>query len=106
MVWAKLLGILLPHWLRLTATWPDDRCSLFHAARALRDWITALDHHDQLIATVTQIQTHLTHTAKTQSRKKKPATSNSCETPTYSTGPLIPLAAQSKRFPSGAASAQ
>jgi Transposase DDE domain len=76
-LWAKLIGILLQHWLLLSATWPNDRRSLFKAASALRDWITsllmALDNHDQLVNTVTRIHTHLNHTAKTQSRKKKPS---------------------------------
>lgn len=76
-LWAKLLGALLQHWLLLSASWPDDRRSLLKAARALRDWITALiaalDHHDQLLITVTKIQTNLTHVAKIHSRKKHPS---------------------------------
>jgi Transposase DDE domain len=76
-LWAKMLGALLQHWLLLTTSWPDDRRSLLKAARALRDWITALiaalDHHDQLLATVTHIQTNLAHVAKIHSRKKHPS---------------------------------
>jgi hypothetical protein len=36
-LWAKMLGALLQHWLLLTTSWPDDRRSLLNAARALRD---------------------------------------------------------------------
>lgn len=76
-LWAKLIGVMLQHWLLLSATWPDDRRSLFQAARALRDWITALivalDDREQLLNTITNLQAHLTHVAKIQSRKKHPS---------------------------------
>jgi len=76
-LWAKMLGALLQHWLLLTTSWPDDRRSLLNAARALRDWITpiiaALNDHDQLSRTVAQVQTHLKHAARIQSRKKNPS---------------------------------
>lgn len=76
-LWAKMLGALLQHWLLLTTSWPDDRRSLLNAARALRDWITpiiaALNDHDQLFRTVAQVQTHLAHAARIQSRKKNPS---------------------------------
>jgi len=76
-LWAKMLGALLQHWLLLTTSWPDDRRSLLNAARALRDWITpiiaTLNDHDQLSRTVAQVQTHLAHAARIQSRKKNPS---------------------------------
>jgi len=76
-LWAKLLGAVLQHWLLLSATWPDDRRSLRKAARPLRDWITALvaaiDDHDQLVLTVTKLQAHLARVAPIQSRKKQPS---------------------------------
>ena len=76
-LWAKLIGVMLQHWLLLSAAWPDDRRSLLKAARALRDWITTLigvlDDHGQLLHTVTKLQSHLTHVAKIQSRKKQPS---------------------------------
>lgn len=76
-LWAKLLGALLQHWLLLTTSWPDNRRSLWKAARALRDWITALadalDDHDQLLRTVARVQAHLAHVARVQSRKKSPS---------------------------------
>ncbi len=76
-LWAKLIGVMLQHWLLLSAAWPDDRRSLLKAARALRDWIAALigvlDDHDQLLHTVTKLQSHLAHVAKIQSRKNQPS---------------------------------
>jgi len=76
-LWAKLIGVMLQHWLLLTAAWTDDRRSLLKAARALRDWIAALigvlDDHDQLLHTVTKLQSHLAHAAKIQSRKNQPS---------------------------------
>jgi DDE family transposase len=76
-LWAKLMGVLLQHWLLLTAAWPDDRRSLLKAARALRHWIAALigvlDDHNQLLNTVTKLQTHLTCVARIQSRRKQPS---------------------------------
>ena len=76
-LWAKLIGVMLQHWLLLSAAWPDDRRSLFKAARVLRDWIVtlieALDDRDQLLILVTKLTNHLTHVAKIQSRKNHPS---------------------------------
>lgn len=76
-LWAKLLGAVLQHWLLLSATWSDARRSLRKAARALQDWITtlviALDDHDQLVLVVTQLQAHLARVAPIQSRQKQPS---------------------------------
>lgn len=76
-LWAKLIGVMLQHWLLLSAAWTDDRRSLLKAARALRDWIITLigvlDNHNQLLHTVTKLQAHLAHVAKIQSRKNQPS---------------------------------
>jgi len=76
-LWAKLLGVLLQHWLLLSTSWPDNRRSLLKAARALRQWITsiigAFNDHDQLSLTVTKVQNHLAHVARIQSRTKRPS---------------------------------
>ena len=73
-LWSKLIGVMLQHWLLLTAVWPDGRRSLFKAARALRDWIIplamTLDQRQQLEDTLTQLQAHLKCVAKIQSRRK------------------------------------
>lgn len=76
-LWSKLIGVMLQHWLLLTAVWPEGRRSLFKAARALRDWIVplllVLDHRPQLEHTLTQLQAHLKCVAKIQSRRKNPS---------------------------------
>jgi hypothetical protein len=76
-LWGKLLGVMLQHWLLLSASWIDDRRSLRKAARFLRDWINSiiavLDHHDRLIQTVTMLQTHISRFARIQTRKKHPS---------------------------------
>jgi hypothetical protein len=76
-LWSKLIGVMLQHWLLLTAVWPDGRRSLFKAARALRDWIIPLtlilDQRQQLESTLTQLQAHLKCVAKIQSRRKNPS---------------------------------
>ena len=76
-LWSKLIGVMLQHWLLLTAVWPDGRRSLFKAARALRDWIIplamTLDQRQQLEDTLTQLQAHLKCVAKIQSRRKNPS---------------------------------
>jgi hypothetical protein len=76
-LWAKMLGALLQHWLLLLTSWPDNRRSLRKAARVLRDWITtlidAVDDHAQLLRAVTKIQAHIAHTAGVQCRRKSPS---------------------------------
>jgi Transposase DDE domain len=76
-LWAKLMGVLLQHWLLLSASWPDDRRSLLKAARALQEWIKtligAINDHDKLRLTVVKIQEQLKHVAHIQSRRKRPS---------------------------------
>ena len=43
--WAKLIGVILQHWLLLTMTWLDCRRSLRKAAAVLHDWITGCRKH-------------------------------------------------------------
>ena len=76
-LWAKLIGVILQHWLLLAAAWPVERRSLLKAVRALGDWIVsitlALDDPQQLESTIMRLQVQLTHVAKIQSRKKHPS---------------------------------
>jgi len=76
-LWAKLLGTVLQHWLILSAAWKNDRRSLTKAARVLREWITpligAIDNHQQLVNTITMLQNHLQSVAQIQSRNKHPS---------------------------------
>lgn len=76
-LWAKLIGVMLQHWLLLTAAWQDARRSLWKVARALQDWIVplllVLDQRRQLEQTIAKLQTQLRQIAKTQSRRQKPS---------------------------------
>ncbi len=76
-LWAKLRGVILQHWLLLSTVWPDGRRSLWKAARMIRDWIItlieALDHHEQFLRAVTHLKSQLSHVAKIQSRKTQPS---------------------------------
>ena len=75
--WAKLIAIIVQHWLLLTTTWLDHRRSLRRAAGVLREWWTllldALDDRERLIEKLTHLQTSIAAQARVSSRKKKPS---------------------------------
>jgi hypothetical protein len=61
--WAKLIGVIVQHWLLLTSTWSNPRRSHGKAARVIRRWIVSLTgamddlHHlinvlEQMTATI------------------------------------------------------
>jgi hypothetical protein len=58
-VYAKLIGTVVQHWVLLTATWAEGRRSLRKAATVLRDWITSLtdclDDVERLAAVLNRI---------------------------------------------------
>jgi hypothetical protein len=39
---AKLIGVIIQHWLLLSLAWADPRRSLWKAARVLREWVDHL----------------------------------------------------------------
>lgn len=75
--YAKLLGVLLQHWLLLAVAWQVPQRSFFRAARHLRDWLLlvllALDSVAELAAVLAQLQQRLERLARVQSRKQKPS---------------------------------
>jgi hypothetical protein len=75
--WAKLIGVIVQHWLLLTTTWLDHRRSLMQAAAELRKWLTLLmvllDDRDQLSAKLTHLRATIAASARVNSRKKKPS---------------------------------
>jgi len=75
--WAKLIGVIVQHWLLLTTTWLDHRRSLMQAAKILRDWLSllmdALGALDRLIAKLTQMEAAIASRARVNRRKKKPS---------------------------------
>jgi hypothetical protein len=75
--WAKLIAVIVQHWLLLTTTWLDHRRSLRRAAAVLRQWWTlvleALDDCGHLIDTLTRVQKAIAAVARVNSRRKKPS---------------------------------
>ena len=75
--WAKLIGVILQHWLLLTMTWLDSRRSLRKAAAVLRDWITvlqeALGDVARLCDALSRMQAAIAAAARVNVRKKKPS---------------------------------
>lgn len=57
-LYAKLIAVIVQHWLILVTSWPDDRVSLTKAARLVRDQLpqlfAVLDDLPQLIQTLTR----------------------------------------------------
>ena len=75
--WAKLIGVILQHWLLLTLTWFDARRSLWKAATELREWITvlqeALGDVARLCDALSRMQAAIVAVARVNVRKKKPS---------------------------------
>jgi hypothetical protein len=75
--WAKLIGVIVQHWLLLTTTWSDHRRSLMRAAVVLRDWLTllmdALDDRQRLSDKLSQMQAAIASSARINLRGKKPS---------------------------------
>jgi hypothetical protein len=74
--WAKLIGVVLQHWLLLTANAADPRRSHWKAARVIRNWMEsltrALDDIDELIRTLRDMAMTL-HFAQKKRQKKRPS---------------------------------
>ena len=75
--WAKLIGVILQHWLLLTMTWLDCRRSPTKAATVLRDWITVLQEMlgdvARLCDALSRMQAAIAAAARVNVRKKKPS---------------------------------
>jgi Transposase DDE domain len=75
--WAKLIGVILQHWLLLTSTWSNPRRSPWKAARVIRDWIVsltgALSDRDRLIRVLEEMTAAISAVAKQKLQKKSPS---------------------------------
>jgi hypothetical protein len=75
--WAKLIGVILQHWLLLTMTWFDSRRSLMKAATESREWIPvlqeALGDVARLCDVLSRMQAAIVAVARVNVRKKKPS---------------------------------
>jgi hypothetical protein len=77
-LFAKLIGVLILHWILLTGFWQHMECSRFKAARLVQKFITAialaLTHPEELLHVLTRVQTSLFATCHTNKRRKRPST--------------------------------
>lgn len=77
-LYAKLIGVLLLHWILLTGLWQHIERSRFKAARLIQKYITAialaLTQPDDLVRVLTQVQASLLATCHTNKRRKRPGT--------------------------------
>jgi hypothetical protein len=75
--WARLIGVVLQHWVLLTTSWPDCRRSLWKAAGMLRAWmmglIDAWDDRDRLVGLLRRLGVAIAAVARVDSRKKHPS---------------------------------
>ena len=74
---AKLIGVILQHWLLLTSTWSNPRRSPWKAARVIRQWIVsltgALDDVGHLIEVVAGMTLTINAVAHKKRQRKSPS---------------------------------
>jgi hypothetical protein len=75
--WAKLIGVVLQHWLLLSSTWSNPRRSHWKAAEVIQQWIvsltSALKDIEQLIGVLKEMTATIEAVAQQKLRKKDPA---------------------------------
>jgi hypothetical protein len=84
-LYAKLIGVVVQHWILLTAAWNDVQRSLRKAAAVLRDWIVlllvVLDDNKRLRDVLGQLQAAVAKTARITRRRKRPSLFQLLENP-------------------------
>lgn len=91
-VYAKLIAMVLQHWLLIVSCWGEQARSLVKAARAIRTAVPllalalALDHRDMLTQALQLICTMLTRTARIDTRANHPNTYQQLGSLTHSEG--------------------
>ena len=75
--WAKLIGVVLQHWLLLTSTWSNPRRSHWKAAAVIRQWVVsltgALDDIEALIGVLAGMTTTINAVAHKKLQSKSPS---------------------------------
>ena len=75
--WAKLIGVILQHWLLLSSTWSNPRRSHWKAAGVIQQWIVsltgALGDLEQLSRVLEEMTATIDAVASQKLRKKDPA---------------------------------
>ena len=83
--YAKLIGVIVQHWLLLTTVWNDARRSLRRAAAILRNWISlfieVLDDLERLCNLLGRLEAALPKPARVNRRRKHPSLSQLLENP-------------------------
>jgi hypothetical protein len=76
-LWAKLIGVLIQHWLLLTLTWANPRRSLRKAARVIRDWVEnlaeSINDLDRLTNVLERLGAAIEAFAKVKVKRKHPS---------------------------------
>lgn len=84
-LYAKLIGVIVQHWLLLTTVWNDGRRSLRRAAAILRDWIAlfieALDDFERTCNLLHRLGGALAKSARVSKRRKHPSLFQLLENP-------------------------
>ncbi len=84
-LYAKLIGVIVQHWMLLTATWNDSQRSLRKAAIVLRDWVIlfseVLDHRRRLCGLLCRMAEALGESARIARRRKHPSLFQLLENP-------------------------
>jgi hypothetical protein len=86
-LYAKLIGVIVQHWILLSVAWNDVRRSLRKAAAILRDWIVLLlavmDDDERLRNLLGQLKTAIAKTARITRRRKCPSLFQLLENPEH-----------------------
>ncbi len=84
-LYAKLIGVIVQHWILLTTVWNDCRRSLRRAAAILRKWIAmfidALGEFERICKLLTRLGKALPKPAQVNKRRKHPSLSQLLENP-------------------------
>lgn len=84
-LYAKLIGVVVQHWILLSTAWSDVRRSLRKAAAVLRDWIVlllaVLDDEEPLSELLSRLGAAIAKTARVTHRRKHPSLFQLLENP-------------------------
>ena len=84
-LYAKLIGVVVQHWILLSVAWNDVQRSLRKAAAVLRDWIVlllaVLDDDERLRNLLVRLGAAIAKTARITRRKKRPSLFQLLENP-------------------------
>jgi hypothetical protein len=84
-LYAKLIGVVVQHWILLSVAWNDVRRSLRKAAAILRDWIVlllaVLDDEQRLCSLLGRLKAVIAKTARITRRRKHPSLFQLLENP-------------------------